>query len=181
MDGDTGQSLIERVDQLPSEVHDRHADIWSRLNERNPTYRKYAVRYFLYVIHCHGRAKFFDQNKPLVLWSASLRMPALAQIAFAEWSGKETYLLEYRGTMDLIDLEKLCINTKHKIESRCGGLLQIRKVDLRRGLRMPEIMDMLSESVDFIHRTAYDFLVETETGQKILSTHNTPTSDGIIA
>ncbi|KAF5701809.1 hypothetical protein FGLOB1_9921 [Fusarium globosum] len=166
--GDPEKILMKRLAELPSKIHDLYADIWGRLNERSPVYRKDAVRFVLYILRNRGRTEYFRPQEDPVKQRFTVVQPVLGQIAFAEMPHRHEALLKYGDTIDFKELQEICYMTKSQIEVRCGGLLQIRMLENGGGILPHDTNDLLMQQVAFIHRTAHDFFTETEAGRSIL-------------
>ncbi|KAF7554276.1 hypothetical protein G7Z17_g3025 [Cylindrodendrum hubeiense] len=84
----------------------------------------------------------------------------------------------YRKTAarSLADLKMLCETTANNISTRCAGLLQLRNgiIQLSGNIASPPEFNFLVQHVEFIHRTAHDFFVETQAGQDILNYKHAP-------
>ncbi|KAF5725091.1 hypothetical protein FMUND_185 [Fusarium mundagurra] len=165
--GDTEQILMRRLAELPSKIHDLYADIWDRLNERNPVYRRDATRFVLYVLMCPYQAVYFRRQEHPVNQHFYVGQPALGQIAFAEMPDRHEALLKYGAKINFKEVQDICYRARSQIESRCGGLLQIRMRENGKGIPSHDHNDLRQE-VAFIHRTAYDFFTNTEVGESML-------------
>jgi hypothetical protein len=83
-----------------------------------------------------------------------------------------------------IDYERLRVMSEtieSEIRTQCAGLLELRSMDVG-AVYSPEMFEaptfaMEVNRIVFIHRTAHDFLIDTESGQKILSSSKIPNID----
>ncbi|KAF5550918.1 hypothetical protein FNAPI_7593 [Fusarium napiforme] len=166
--GDTNQVLIERLAELPSELHDLYADMWDRLCQKSQVYRRDAVRFFQYALARRHHAVCTRPDDTDGLGGCYFPQPVLGQIAFAEMSDIQDILLKPEESIDFINLQELCDSPKSQIEIKCGGLLQIR---------MPQIPSnyktVLVQHIEFVHRTAHDFFTDTEAGKLIIENNST--------
>ncbi|KAK7427642.1 hypothetical protein QQZ08_005917 [Neonectria magnoliae] len=178
---DSEEMLLARLKELPGELTQLYADMWQRLNENNSVYRDTAARYFRYALQKRGLIPMF----PEVGYPSGypgIQQSVLFQIACAESVETQDILLTGTDTIDFPEVQRLCEQTKLAIQNRCAGLLRIRSPGMRgrmieilggaNGLDLPkgteDVDDALFSRVDFIHRTAHDFLTDTETGQDIM-------------
>ncbi|KAK7408212.1 hypothetical protein QQX98_009621 [Neonectria punicea] len=178
---DSEEMLLARLEELPGELTQLYADMWQRLNENNSVYRDTAARYFRYALQKRGLIPMF----PEVGYPSGypeIQQSVLFQIACAETIETQDILLTGTDTIDFPEVQRLCEQTKVAIQNRCAGLLRIRSpgmsgrmIELLGGandLELPkgteDVDDALFSRVDFIHRTAHDFLTDTETGQDIM-------------
>ncbi|KPM41841.1 hypothetical protein AK830_g4691 [Neonectria ditissima] len=178
---DSEDMLLARLEELPSELTQLYADMWQRLNENNSVYRDTAARYFRYALQKRGLIPMFPEVG-FPSGFPEIQQPVLFQIACAEAIDVQDVLLTGTETVDFTQVQQLCGKTKLAIQNRCAGLLQIQPPGM--GGRMLELLgrandldlpedtkdvdDVLFSRVVFIHRTAHDFLTDTETGQDIL-------------
>ncbi|KAJ4245291.1 hypothetical protein NW762_014161 [Fusarium torreyae] len=161
--------LLERLNELPRDLEDLYADMWSRLNSDNSVYRESAARYFNYAITTI-RPDFISYS-PTSTEPMDLSRLTLAEVALAETTDMHHMLTPGFDKKDFPDLKSMCKTTSANIESRCAGLLQLRS----HSTLLPEIPQdyrLLLQEVSFVHRTAHDFLVDTEAGQRILNHRN---------
>ncbi|KAF5569452.1 hypothetical protein FPHYL_1980 [Fusarium phyllophilum] len=163
--GDTEQILMTRLAELPSKIHDLYADIWERLKERSPVYRRDAVRFVLYILTNGGRAAYFRRQECPMKRHFYVKQPVLGQIAFAEMLDRHEALLKYGEMIDFKELQEICDMVRNQIEIRGGGLLQVRI--LEEGERIPphDPNDLLMQQVAFIHRTAPRLLYRDRGGK----------------
>ncbi|KAH6892959.1 hypothetical protein B0T10DRAFT_591770 [Thelonectria olida] len=178
---DSEEMLLARLEELPSELQELYAGMWQRLNENNSIYRETAARYFRYALRQKGLIPMFPEVG-FPSGYPEVQQPTLFQIACAESVETQEILLTGTDAIDAADMQRLCEKTKLAIQNRCAGLLRVRSPSMRG--RMIEILGKVNdldlprgtEDVDdglfggvvFIHRTAHDFLSDTETGQDIL-------------
>lgn len=177
--GDTEQILMKRLAELPSKIHDLYADIWDRLNERSPVYRRDAVRFVQYVLTKPWSVGYFYRQEHYRQFSFD--QPTLGQIAFAEMADRHDSLLKYGDGIGAKDVYEACDMARNQIEIKCGGLLQIRMQEEGAGISRHDSEDLLMQVVGFIHRTAHDFFTDTEVGRTILQADSVASGPEIIA
>ena len=81
------------------------------------------------------------------------------------------------------DLKTLCMSIVKKIESHCGGLVEFKHQENHYPYhygKWKDLIPLTDTEVLFIHRTAYDFLVDTKEGKDILVTDKSPFEDRVI-
>lgn len=147
---DTVNQLYHRLESLPSDLSDLYFDMWSRLNDDEPLYRRAAAEYFNLVIMALRVEGTCQAVPAIVVWTALLVLSAStdSEIQHDLWGGS--------GAFTYSDLNHRSNQLVSTLEIRCAGLLEVvedRRFDGR--------------SVRFIHRTAYDFVVDTEDGRRI--------------
>ncbi|KLO94922.1 small s protein [Fusarium fujikuroi] len=105
---DPDQILIKRLAELSSKIHDLYADLWERLNERSPVYRRDAVRFLQYVLTKQGQAIYFRLQEHPAEERFYVRQPVLGQIAFAEMPDRHGGLLKHGDRIDSKELQEAC-------------------------------------------------------------------------
>lgn len=152
---DCERELALRLEGLPVELEDLYADMWKRLNHDETVYRKRAAHY-LNLVLSRNYARDTDACGFTIMVAADLDV--------------QDELLNLEKKIDRSMLCRFCKRAKREILTRCVGLLEF----------IPsEYMDPDPSSLDDLdfalhwdlrltHRTVYDFLTETEPGQRIL-------------
>ncbi|SPJ91037.1 related to small s protein [Fusarium torulosum] len=165
---DSDDLLVARMYELPRELEDLYTDMWQRFNENNSVYREIAARYFYYALQqwriFYGTSKNNGNGHV-----GGLDGPTLFQVACAEDMETQEILLSDSGTIDSEETQRLCDRAKASINIRCAGLLQVKSWEFSKD--KSDIRNAVFSKVVFIHRTAYDFLMDTETGQTILGSN----------
>lgn len=110
--------------------------------------------YFRFIIGQEKYSKFMSEPTTLSISCAS---NSKTQERFLGTRG----ILGYDG-----ETSALCDKIEKEIRTQCGGLVEVHQ---RRGWELGQPV--------FIHQTAHDFLVETETGKQILSYEDMPAAD----
>ncbi|KAJ3545493.1 hypothetical protein NM208_g2482 [Fusarium decemcellulare] len=169
---DSEDLLVSRLEQLPDALEDLYADMWKRLNEDEPIYRASAATYLRFIV---GPWKTRIHNRDSFSWMNLGRMqhPDLLHIVCARNPEIQKKLLNMSNNESVYDeLEVICDRTENNIHTQCAGLIE--SISLEPSSRVPPEMRKhrawsMMKRLDFLHRTAHDFLVDTEAGQQILS------------
>ncbi|KAG4293609.1 hypothetical protein FPRO06_00194 [Fusarium proliferatum] len=166
--GDDREFVSKRLEELPEELESLYRTMWERLNGNNRVYRETAARYFRFVIvdewdiglRTNDGANFCFMNEPNLV-QLSLAIKVEDRFIFPPKANEKT----------LHELNALCKATECDIRTRCAGMLQVgRQCGFTgNGVAPPEAVRPLTRPVQFIHRTAHDFLVDTEYGLSILN------------
>ncbi|CVK84937.1 related to small s protein [Fusarium mangiferae] len=165
--GDDQEFISKRLEELPEELESLYQTMWERLNGNNRVYRETAARYFRFVIA--------DGWDTLQTTKDGVRRymtePNLVQLSLATKVEDCFIFPPTANEKTLNELNALCKATECDIRTRCAGMLQVgRQCGFNdNGVALPEAIRPLTRPVQFIHRTAHDFLVDTEYGQSILS------------
>jgi hypothetical protein len=81
-------------------------------------------------------------------------------------------LISSESDVDFTKVQQLCEDAKLDIENRCAGLLQVRSYRYWPSYYLnwtEKLNKLFLDHVKFIHRTAHDFLIDTEAGSKIMA------------
>jgi hypothetical protein len=165
MNGDDRKTLSKRLDELPEELESLYQKMWERLNGGNRVYRQTAARYFRFAIVGGWHTGLWTKEDEAFF---SMYEPNLVQLSLAV-KVQDGLIFPPKGNeIKLSDLDTLCAATELDIQIRCAGMLQVGR---HSGLKddFPDAIRRLMRPVQFIHRTAHDFLVDTEHGQSILN------------
>ncbi|KAI9690104.1 MAG: hypothetical protein M1820_010009 [Bogoriella megaspora] len=170
---DTWDVLVNRLHRLPSDIEDLYQDMWRRLNQDRTLYQREASLFFRVFLKLQSEHSIYVRGKPNNLF--------LFMAAASDWSQS---LHNEPQCFDKIDrLRAECIRMKELVESRCAGLLEVvdlpPEVDNGSIVPMPQPRESNYDyrylqwsfsccQVVVIHRSAIDFLQETEAGLEMM-------------
>lgn len=173
---DSLAQLNQRLEEMPGDLAGLYHDMWLRHDMDHVIYRPIISRLL--------RLQLTIRTPRRVEWSVGpLKhdLPSVFELAIAS---AEVYFLRgflETGLLSAQQLEERCKTTRDDINSRCAGLLEIsereghrvwegvgRRCQEPRGGPYSPLLPYTDLTVDFIHRTAYDFLTNTLDGQAIL-------------
>ncbi|KAI1455213.1 hypothetical protein F4805DRAFT_285790 [Annulohypoxylon moriforme] len=158
---DTIKVLYQRLEEMPNELSSLYSDMWKRMNGDTKLYRRVAALYFNLLITQRGDLDAARRKYP---WIAAPVTSVFLLMAATEPQVQEV-LVDRRETMDLETLERLCKKVYIGIIKRCAGLVEIKGGGggTEIGGRGDEPLSYYKGvRVEFIHRTAYDYLMDTE-------------------
>ncbi|RGP64299.1 vegetative incompatibility het-e-1 [Fusarium sporotrichioides] len=160
---ETWDDVLEHISELTSDIIGLYRDMLSRLGENDERYIKKAARYFQYI-----------QDKP-----ARVR-PTIATLSLVADENVLNSFTRPEHTPREEEWEKICRETEKTLVSISAGLLEA-KSDMRETLSQVPGRIRLWEriQVDFIHRTAIDFL-EGEQGKTIFAKHSIGPKDMLM-
>jgi hypothetical protein len=165
MNGDDQETLSQRLQELPEELESLYQTMWERLNGNNRVYRETAAKYFRFIVadgwdtHLQKKGGYIYPIGETNLAQLSLAIKVEERLVFPPKANKKT----------LFELNDLCAATERDIQTRCAGMLQVgRQADFPEQ-ELPDAIYPLIRPVQFVHRTAHDFLVDTEAGQSIVN------------
>ncbi|KAM5353040.1 hypothetical protein ACJZ2D_017084 [Fusarium nematophilum] len=173
INGDDEKILSQRLEELPEELEALYESMWARLNGNNRIYRETAARYFRYVIADGWDLTLLEPNEPGYITSFD---PTLAQLSVAVKVEEHLMFPPKVNEKSLSELKALCDTTEGDIQTRCAGMLQVGQHSAFRHMKGLHKICPFTRPVNFIHRSAYDFLVDTEAGQSILNYKSSETT-----
>ncbi|KAK7915166.1 NACHT domain-containing protein [Apiospora marii] len=176
-EGEPVEDLVHRIDNLPNGLADLYADMWARMNHNSDYLRARAASYLqvaLEGLEERGRRDSRCPLSPYIMMAATTPgiTDLLLQPDLSDQMPAASQILE------------ACETTRRDIANRCGGLLVCpsptnahnqgdKKLIPWYGDEYNSLTPYIALSGDltcfFLHRTARDFLTDTEEGQKILS------------
>ncbi|KAK0742483.1 hypothetical protein B0T21DRAFT_131524 [Apiosordaria backusii] len=146
--GDAIWDLWERLSVLPKDIMGLYQSMWDRLRDDKPLYQNEAANYFNLVLSYPK----LDDDYPLQLGEVYLASNVELTDRFR------------RGSLSLAEMRKLvnkeCETLTDRIPFCTGGLLEV----------VPQggpTLFACNHSIRLIHRSAKDFLEETEEGRKL--------------
>jgi hypothetical protein len=165
---DEWDTLMKRVNVFPKDIDLLYNDMWSRLNEDQQLYHSEAAFLFNFVLHGYEH-----RSTPLTLFEL--------MVASEKSSGDQ--VLDQKS-----ELIQRCKAVENRVAARCPGLLEItwipENVVVRGGsayvssggtreskdIGLSELKSLAKKAeVTFIHRSARDFVLATDSGKHILS------------
>ncbi|KAF4970545.1 hypothetical protein FSARC_2454 [Fusarium sarcochroum] len=171
--GDNEKTLRDRLQELPEELEPLYEAMWLRLNGNNKVYRETAAKYFRCMIS-HGWRVGGTRKEEKRLW-AEVHVPNLAQLSLVMQAEDHEIFPPIANDETLAKLKALCDMTADDIQTRCAGMLQVYEKSVLHDRsfidepHFPSGIYPFIRQVGFIHRTAHDFLMDTEAGQSILN------------
>ncbi|KAF3057002.1 hypothetical protein CFAM422_012486 [Trichoderma lentiforme] len=174
---DEQYEIYLRLSKLPSELENLYADMWGRLGADRDIYEKEAARYFSLIImnqtffytYSHAYSSIFD-----------FRLSTLQFMLLTNDTMKAN-ILNKSYQLPISKIEKRSVDASKIISIRAAGLLVIKDVASGLSGLLPEefakrmradpseLNHSFTRRVDFIHRTLFDFFIESEIGQNILA------------
>nr|CAD71130.1 conserved hypothetical protein [Neurospora crassa] len=139
--------LYARLDKMPAGLYPLYKDMWERLNDDRYLYRKEAALYFRLIIHW-WRMPSHRSDKLFTTFHLLAALDPSISLAY----------LNHDTASFPSDLEATCEKLGKRVETRSAGLLEHGDYG----------------SIDFIHRSALEFLTDTPEGQQIMA-HDTST------
>ncbi|KAI6352018.1 hypothetical protein MCOR25_009598 [Pyricularia grisea] len=163
--GDTLKDLRNRLETLPRELNDLYTEMWRRLNEDTQSNRESGASYINILL----------DKRPIN--SSSLSDSLALVMTSTNHEIQRKYLGHLDKAVNWVQFVSLCEETRRLVENRCAGLFQVTTTTANPHERLsvdlpqqhPAIEDILLLDVSIVHRSAYDFLIESVEGLKIRS------------
>ncbi|KAI2784123.1 hypothetical protein F4815DRAFT_456926 [Daldinia loculata] len=152
---DTEDILRQRLEEMPNELTKLYSDMRERMNGNSKLYREAGARYFnLYI-----REKYNPFGSGLHFF----------QFMGATQTELQDIVLEKQSSISAEALKHICAVSVKAIQARCAGLLEVnhRSSLVEYTPRREFVREQRGMWVQFIHRTAYDFIKDTEEGHRI--------------
>ncbi|RKL34118.1 hypothetical protein BFJ72_g9605 [Fusarium proliferatum] len=161
--------LSKRLQDLPGDLEKLYEDMWQRANAGSKVYREKARRYFCYLLSAEYAEIAVSQYGML----SCHPLPLIFQIACAEEPEIQKRILMGTDMIGASEIVRICNETLASINTRCAGLVEVYPQEPCPPDEEEHVGDMIAYSkavqrVVFIHRTAHDFLIDTEAGEAVL-------------
>ncbi|KAF5718700.1 hypothetical protein FMUND_5060 [Fusarium mundagurra] len=167
----TIEMLQERIDQTPSDITTLYTDMWGRIGDdaQLRSIQGTASLYFNLVIAARG---VHDSLSPLeYFWTTNAGMSSLVIMATAAQDKSMEAILNAGRLMTIEELVARCSRAENELQWACRGLLEVTTTPNTYGFVCAgdkHLLEYNSTKVDFIHRTAFDFVMDTEPGRECL-------------
>ncbi|EWG41174.1 hypothetical protein FVEG_03330 [Fusarium verticillioides 7600] len=168
----TIEMLQERIDQTPSDLTTLYTDMWERIGDdaQLRSIRVTASLYFNLVIAAREVHDRLSLGGPF--WNAdTARMSSLVIMATAAQDKSMEAVLNAGRLITSGELLAMCSKAENELQWACRGLLQVITTPNTFGsffIGDKYLLEYNSTKVDFIHRTAFDFIMDTGPGRECL-------------
>lgn len=163
--------ILSRLRKLPTGLEELYADMWGRLGEDKDIYQREAAHYFnLLITNRTLGEKYREASR-----TSHFGWPLTPfQMMLAQDDELQRNLLNRSYELQLSELEKNCSDMTKSVSIKTAGLLTTQaNSSFCAGLRVREEYSQLKKhatsKIEFIHRTLFDFLTDTESGRDILA------------
>lgn len=174
---DSRNDILHRIQQLPAGLEALYSSMWDRVNDDHGVYEKRAALYLGLIVN----------GRRLQDWGIFKHWSAISVFEFmvASNDSLQDHILSggLQGQTTSVSckaLQDMCATAEREIDSSCGGFLEVGQRgemenpfgrEYGMGGRWDGLVPWTNTSVMFIHRTASDFLTDTESGRNILEKH----------
>ncbi|KAH6876395.1 hypothetical protein B0T10DRAFT_566934 [Thelonectria olida] len=163
--GDSEDELEQRLSSMPRDLYSLFRDMWERLDEDAEIYQNTSALFFNIV-------SFIGHSDNVFQWFPIIghRISVFELMAASSDDVLDRYLV-HGETMTSSDLERRCQRTRAMVAVRSAGLLEvtggtINKERLDPSLPNSAVLPYTNMLVQLVHRTALDFLIDTEDGRQ---------------
>ena len=167
---DSWEDLRKRLDALPSDLDELYSSMWKRANVDQGIYEHTASLYLNLILE--SRKLGF-----LILMRDGI---SAFELVVASEDSIQAAILKDEDGLTPAELETRCRFIMRNIEARCAGLIEFGErndddiVQFKsRADKWDDLLPFSRVLVNFVHRTASDFLTDTEGGKKILQMDKT--------
>ncbi|KAJ4201608.1 hypothetical protein NW767_006695 [Fusarium falciforme] len=157
--GDSRNELFQRLDSLPRDLEGLYLDMWLRQNGDDEIYRESSAKLLYLCLVGLGW-----KEKP----GFGLTPTVLQLMAAMDDEGPEDHLIHRRYPVE--ELRIRCQTTVKMIQVRSAGLLEVYDVYGMSQLD-PDYEAIFDDRIRFIHRSAQDFLTDTQQGRTFWANH----------
>ncbi|KAF4952522.1 hypothetical protein FGADI_6757 [Fusarium gaditjirri] len=164
------EMLQELLRQTPSDLTTLYTDMWGRIGDdgKLPSIQVTASRYFNLLFVAREIDEYLSKNG-LYSHPAPIRMSSLLVMATAAQNQPTETILNTGRVMRVEDLLAISSRAENELKLACRGLLEVIGdcQDLSFYCDGDErLCEYNSTRVDFVHRSAFDFLMDTEDGRE---------------
>lgn len=147
---ETLDELKERIEKTPDELKDLYRSMLARLGSETDTYQHHASHCFRFILEWYNMTG--DDSQPPKCFHLSIARDAILRKKLL------TARKQFFRSQEFLDA---CDRTQKQIEIQCAGLLEFRA-------SREDKTGPLELRVEFIHRTAKDFLLTTQEGSQLI-------------
>ncbi|KAK1507571.1 hypothetical protein CTAM01_02683 [Colletotrichum tamarilloi] len=171
---DDVDTLYSRVESLPKDLTKLYKEMWSRMKEDSDLYRRKTVLLFYMAM------EFKSQRIRVHIWEPNANLLELAI------STDDEMLKAFMAGQELPDMELLWRKWHRlgrKLPAMCAGLLDITEPE--EAFSSPNDYENKSKpwgktGIDFTHRTAIDFICNSEEGKELFGPY-VPKQDDLLS
>ncbi|PNP74985.1 hypothetical protein FNYG_11632 [Fusarium nygamai] len=175
--GDSKDDIQKRLLKTPKKLHELYLDMWTRLGEDSDLYQRSTALIFKIVLfnwRTSHKAKAF--HYPLF---SSTDAISLLELMLASSDNLWSTPVEEVDTLFTTDLEQRCKELLTRLPSRTANFFEFvqakdhERSDEKQRADKPNspVISYGNLGVEAVHRTVFDFLIETEDGKKIMEHH----------
>ncbi|CVK94501.1 uncharacterized protein FMAN_03579 [Fusarium mangiferae] len=171
--GDSEDDIHKRLSKTPKKLYGLYLDMWTRLGEDSDLYQSSTALIFkslLFTWESHQKASSGFLLRTLRYESSILELMLVSNEDL--WSTTVNHF----DMLSAVDLEHRCHELFTRLPVRTADLFEIREYHgpsemVSASNSHYRVLRYDSLKVEPIHRTVFDFLIETEDGEKLMEHH----------
>ncbi|SCV45329.1 uncharacterized protein FFB14_08594 [Fusarium fujikuroi] len=175
--GDSRELIQKRLLKTPKKLHELYLDMWTRLGEDSDLYQRSTALIFKIVLfNWKTSIKAQGLHFPLLFQAGAI---SILELMLASSDDLWSTPVEEFEQLSATNLERRCKELLARLPFRTADLFKV--VQSKRHERSDEkkwadksrspLISYDNLGVDAVHRTVFDFLIETEDGKKIMGHH----------
>ncbi|KAK2676753.1 hypothetical protein RAB80_008939 [Fusarium oxysporum f. sp. vasinfectum] len=182
LNGDSEADIWKRLQKTPKKLHELYLDMWTRLGEDSDLYQCSTALIFKIVLFVWQSSQSSSQkSKNGITIVLAPSMPAIStwELMLASSDDLWSTPVNHCDKLSATDLEQRCNELFTRLPFRTADLFEVvqtseyERPDERQWAHKSHfpVLRYNKLKVEAIHRTVFDFLIETEDGKKIMEHH----------
>ncbi|KAF5570838.1 NACHT domain-containing protein [Fusarium phyllophilum] len=173
--GDSKEDIQQRLIKTPRKLHELYFDMWARLGEDSDLYQESTALMLKIALFAWRPPRL--ETLPYLLATLSPRISILEMMLASShdlWSMPVNHFV----TLCATDLVQRCNELCTRIPTRTAGLFEVMRATYTRPTEeqmadesFPHLLKYDKLQIQPIHRTVFDFLIETNGGKTIMEYH----------
>ncbi|RSM00100.1 hypothetical protein CEP52_009340 [Fusarium oligoseptatum] len=169
--GDSDPELRQRLDSMPGDLVALYKDMLSRSNDDRDIYQKTASRFFNIIFAAEYADEFGNSQTLPCMRHMSV---SVFELMAATDPGLLDQVLDRSEELDTKEIDRRCSHIAKVVETRSAGLLEVSsEFVVEQALKQGQDISVAHHAdmtVRFIHRTARDYLLDSEDGRSLWQT-----------
>ncbi|RSL60102.1 hypothetical protein CEP53_005550 [Fusarium sp. AF-6] len=176
--GDSDPELRQRLDSMPGDLVALYKDMWSRSNDDREIYQKTASWFFNIIFAAEYADEFGNSQTLPCMRHMSV---SVFELMAATDPALLDQVLDRSEELSTIEIDRRCSHIAKVVETRSAGLLEVSsEFVVEQALKQGQDISVAYHAdmtVRFIHRTARDYLLDSEDGRRLWQTDEICTNE----
>lgn len=177
--GDSEDDIQKRLSKTPKKLYELYLDMWTRLGEDSDIYQSSTALIFKILIFTW---QLLQKAPPSFTLPALEHKPSILELMLASNDDLWSTPVNNFDMLSTVDLEQRCHELFTRLPIRTADLFEIREGHSRYEIVSADnspyrVLQYDNLKVEAIHRTVFDFLIETEDGKKLIEHHKASQAD----
>lgn len=170
--GDSDSELRQRLDSMPGDLVALYKDMWSRSNDDRDIYQKTASWFFNIIFAAEYADEFGNSQTLPCMRHMSV---SIFELMAATDPAVLDQFLDRSEELSTTEIDRRCSHIEKVVETRSAGLLEVSsefvvEQALSQQGQDASVVHHADMTVRFIHRTARDYLLDSEDGRNLWQT-----------